>query len=128
MATLSRNDIRLLTFLYKDCRSYKYYPHLVIAIEDMGPCGLSIKEIFSSMDYLRTIYAYHPGYEEYDPLIKDYLTWSFTEEQCRKDKELSRLFFDLKLDVEIAQNLLLHFTSSQAKPQSSTPTENISTT
>ena len=70
MSLLDKKDVQLLTFLCEDCRSYKHYPHIVIAIEDMGGCGLSPKDVISSMDKLNTINAYYPGYDEYDPLFK----------------------------------------------------------
>ena len=116
MSLLDKKDVQLLTFLCEDCRSYKHYPHIVIAIEDIGGCGLSPKDVISSMDKLNTINAYYPGYDEYDPLFKEFLTWSFTEEERRRNKELSRLFFDIKLNVDIAQQLLKSIKSSQLVP------------
>lgn len=62
------NDLRLLAFLYKGCRSFKYYPHILVALEDMGSCGLSEKEIRTSMDRLNFLNVYYPADDEYVPL------------------------------------------------------------
>ena len=127
MPTLTTNDLRLLTFLYKDCQSYKDYPHIVIAIEDMKPCGLSKKEIITSMDKLRWLNVHNLACHEYQPLFKDYLEWTFTDEYRKKDKLLPSMFFDIELNVSLAKQLLDKYSKTKTKQPPSSQTKKTTT-
>ena len=106
MKNLTKNDLQLLTFLYKDCQSQTYYPHIVIAIEDMKPCSLTIKQILVSMDKLSMLKAYNIEEDENEPLFKNFLEWNIPNEERQKDKSLPRKVFDLELNVNLSKKLL----------------------
>ena len=106
MTNLTKNDLQLLTFLYKDCQSQTYYPHIVIAIEDMKPCGLTIKQILGSMDKLSMLKSYNIEEDENEPLFKNFLEWNIPNEERQKDKSLPRKVFDLELNINLSKKLL----------------------
>ena len=106
MKNLTKSDLQLLTFLYKDCQSQTYYPHIVIAMEAMKPCGLTKKQIQTSMEKLSRFKAYNIEEDEDEPLFKNFLEWNFSDEERRKDKSLPRKVFDLELNVNLSKKLL----------------------